>query len=83
MSTHTHCAVLSVTNTAADIARFVYRLHWRPLWVEISTLAYKANLTVDQKCFRRYPQNRMFTASGGPTDVPLVVLEYSVGVVGQ
>jgi len=30
----------------------------------------------------RYPQNLMFTATGGPTDVPLVVLGYSVGVVG-
>jgi len=83
MSKHTKCAFLSATNTVAGTARFVYRLHWSPLWVEISTLAYEANLIVDQKCFRRYPQNSTFTATGGPTYVPLVMLGYSVGVVGQ
>jgi len=31
----------------------------------------------------RYPQKSMFTATKGHTDVPLVVLGYSVGVVGQ
>jgi len=31
----------------------------------------------------RYQQKSMFTATGGHTDVPLVVLGYSVGVVGQ
>jgi len=30
----------------------------------------------------RYPQKLMFTATGGPTDMPVVELEYSVGVVG-
>jgi len=83
MSTHKNCKVLSATNAAADTAHFVYRWHWSLLWVEISTLAHEANLIVDQKCFRRYPQNSMFTATGGPTDMPLVVLDYSVGVVGQ
>jgi hypothetical protein len=29
-----------------------------------------------------YPQKFMFTATEGPTNMPLVVLEYSVGVVG-
>jgi len=29
-----------------------------------------------------YPQKSMFGAAGGPTDMPLVVLGYSVGVVG-
>jgi hypothetical protein len=29
----------------------------------------------------RYPEKSMFTATGGPTDVPLVVLGYSGGVV--
>jgi len=83
MSTHTNCAVLSAVDTAADTAHFVYRLHWSPLWIEISTLAYEVNLTVDQKCFQRHPQNLMFTATGGPTNVPLVVLGYFVGDVGQ
>jgi len=83
MSTHTKCAVLSATNMVADTARFVYRLHWSPLWVEISSLGCEANLIVEQKCFQRYPQNSTFTATGGPTDVPLVVLGHSVGVVGQ
>jgi len=32
---------------------------------------------------QRYPQKSMFTAAGWPTDVPLVVLGYSVWVVGQ
>ena len=32
---------------------------------------------------RRYPQKSMFTATGGPIDLPLVVLGYSVGAVGQ
>jgi len=32
---------------------------------------------------RIYQQISMFTATGGPTDMPLVVLGYSVGVVGQ
>jgi hypothetical protein len=32
---------------------------------------------------QRYPQKSMFTATGGTTDMPLVVLEYSVGVVRQ
>ena len=32
---------------------------------------------------QRYPQKLMFTAIEGPTDVPLVVLGYSVGVVRQ
>ena len=32
---------------------------------------------------QRYPQKVMFTAAGGNTDMPLVVLGYSVGVVGQ
>jgi len=31
----------------------------------------------------RYPQKVMFTAAGGNTDMPLMVLGYSVGVVGQ
>jgi len=31
---------------------------------------------------RRYPQISTFTATGGPTDLPLVVLGYSLGVVG-
>jgi len=31
---------------------------------------------------QRYPQKFMFTDTEGPTDMPLVVLEYSVGVVG-
>jgi len=83
VSTHINCAVLSATNTVAETSRFVYRLHWSSLWVEISTLACEGNLIVDQKCFRIYPQNSMFTATGGPTDVPLVVLGYSVGAVGQ
>jgi hypothetical protein len=30
-----------------------------------------------------YQQKSMFTASGGLTDVPFVVLVHSVGVVGQ
>ena len=72
-----------MVNTAADTAHFVYRLHWSPLWVEISTMAYEVNLIVDQKSFLRYPQNSMFTATGGPTNVPLVVPGYSVGVAGQ
>jgi len=46
-------------------------------------MAYEVNLIVDQKCFWRYPQNLMFTATGGPTNVPLVVLGYFVGVVEQ
>jgi len=83
MSIHTNCAVLPATKTVADKAHFAYRLHWSPLWVDISTLAYEANLTADQNCFQRYPQNSMFTATGRPTDVPLVVLRYSVGVLGQ
>jgi hypothetical protein len=49
----------------------------------MSTLAYEASLIVDQKCFQRYPQNSMFTGMGGPTEVHLVVLGYSVLVVGQ
>jgi len=32
---------------------------------------------------RRYPKKSMFTAIGGPTDMPLVMLGYAVGVVGQ
>ena len=32
---------------------------------------------------RRYPQKLMFTATGGPTDLPPVALGYSVGVIGQ
>jgi hypothetical protein len=33
---------------------------------------------------RRFPKKKsMFIATGGPTDVPLVVLEYFVVVVGQ
>jgi hypothetical protein len=32
---------------------------------------------------RRYPQKSTFTAAGRHTDVPLVVLGYSIGVVGQ
>jgi len=31
---------------------------------------------------QRCPQKSMYTAAGGPTDVPLVMLGYSVGVVG-
>jgi len=31
---------------------------------------------------RRYPQISTFTATGGPTDLPLVVLGLSLGVVG-
>jgi putative AlgH/UPF0301 family transcriptional regulator len=32
---------------------------------------------------QRYLQKVMFTAAGGNTDIPLVVLGYSVWVVGQ
>jgi hypothetical protein len=32
---------------------------------------------------QRYPQKSTFTAAGRHTDIPLVVLRYSVGVVGQ
>jgi hypothetical protein len=32
---------------------------------------------------RGYSQKIMFTATEGPTDVPLLVLRYSVRVVGQ
>jgi len=32
---------------------------------------------------RSYPQKSMFTAIEGPTDLPLAVLGYYVGVVGQ
>jgi len=32
---------------------------------------------------RSYPEKSMFTATEGPTDLPLVVLGYSVGIVGQ
>jgi len=35
--------LFQLTNTVADTARFVYRLHWSSLWVEISTLACEAN----------------------------------------
>jgi len=83
MPTHTNCTVLSAVNTAAETAHFVCCLHWSPPWVEITTMAYEVNLIVDQKCLRRNPQNSMFTATGGPTNVPLVVLGYFVGVVGQ
>jgi hypothetical protein len=85
MSTHTNCAVLSPTNTDEDTVRCVYRLHLSPLWDEILTLAYmcEANLIVDQKYFRRYPQSSMFTSTGGLTDVPLLFMGYSVEVVGQ
>jgi len=68
MSIHAICAVLSATKTVADTAHFVYCLRWSSLWDDISTLAYEANLIVDQKCFQRYPQNSMFTATGGLTD---------------
>jgi len=81
MSTHTNRAVLSVTNTLAKTAHFVYHLHWSPLWVEISTLAYEVNLIVDQECFRRYPQNSMFTTTGGPTTCSAGVLCRGSGAV--
>jgi len=32
---------------------------------------------------QRYSEKTMFTATEGPTDMPLVVLRYSVRVVGQ
>jgi len=32
---------------------------------------------------QRYPQKSMFPATGGPPDIPLVVLGYSAEVVGQ
>ena len=32
---------------------------------------------------QRYPQKSMFTATDEPTEMPLVVLEYSVGVIGH
>jgi hypothetical protein len=31
----------------------------------------------------RYPPKSMFTATEVPTNMPLLVLEYSAGVVGQ
>jgi hypothetical protein len=74
---------LSATNSVADTVCFVCHLHLSPPRVEISTQAYEANLIVDQKCFRRYPKYSMFRATCGPTDVPLVVLGYFVGFVGQ
>jgi hypothetical protein len=83
MSTHTTCAVLSAVNTAADTAHFVYRLHWSPLWVEKSALACYVNLIVDLMCFWRYPQNLMFTATEGTTNVPLVLMGTLKGLWGS
>jgi hypothetical protein len=81
MSIYTDCAVISATNRVEDTARFVYRLRWSPLWVEISTLAYEANF-LTRNVFGDIHKT-MFTATEGPTDVPVVVLGYSVAVVGQ
>jgi hypothetical protein len=83
-----------------DTARFVYRSHWGPLWVEISALAYEVKTNCWPERFsvmyythrfqtklmlknQKYAQKSMFTATVGPTDVPVVVLGYSVGVIGQ
>jgi len=91
MSTHSNCAVLSISNAFTNTARLLYRLFWISLWVEISTLAYELNSSccparlsvaycthiIQTKVMLknwRYPQKSMFTAIGGPTDMPLVVL---------
>jgi len=60
---------------------------WSSLCVEISTLSYEAKiLSLPERSLvyctyinvtfknQRYSQVSMFTATGGPTDVPLVVL---------
>jgi len=79
---------------------FIYHLHRSPLWVEISTLAYKMNTNCWPERFSvaycthvvqtklmlkngRYSQKLMFTATGVSRDVPLVVMGYSIRVVGQ
>jgi len=43
MSTHSNCAVISVTNSVGDTARPAYRSPHISLCVEISTLAYESN----------------------------------------
>jgi hypothetical protein len=53
-------------NTVADTARFVYRLNWSPLWVEISTLAYEANLIVDQYILGDINKTRCLQLQEGP-----------------
>jgi len=45
MSTHSNCALISVSNAVQDTARLVYRSPCSSLWVEISTLAYESNST--------------------------------------
>ena len=40
---HITNAVLLASNTFRDTAHFIYRLHWSPMWVEISMLAYEMN----------------------------------------
>jgi hypothetical protein len=49
------------------------------------SVAYCTHIVEKKLMFKnwRYPQKSMFTATGGPTDMPLVVLGYSVGAVGQ
>jgi hypothetical protein len=83
MSTDTNSAVLSPTYGVEDTARVFYRLHRGQLWVEISTLAYEANLIYGQKYIWRYSQNSMFTTTEGTTNVLRLMLGYSVVAVEQ
>jgi len=59
-----------VTNSSCQPAR---------LSVAYCTLIIQTKLMLKNQ---RYPQKSTFTVTGVPTDMPLVVLGYSVGVVG-
>ena len=54
-------------------------------WPERFSVAYCTHIVQTKQMLKnqRYPQKSLFTATGGSTDVPFVVLGYSVGVVRQ
>jgi len=51
MSTFTSAQFSQLTNTVKNTAVFIYRPHWSPLCVEISTLAFETNIA-DEKVFQ-------------------------------
>jgi hypothetical protein len=63
-------------------------LPWSSLWVEISTLVYEMNTSVqypytsDKTNAQKSEISTKINAAGKPTDMPVVVLGKSVGIVG-